>query len=185
MWRFSFAEWYQLIPFYDVCYGSRTDCDSKIWCRIIQQNLICGWWQQTWDIDTSFISWQRFVSKCRFECLKHSETKQVKCQHLEQRNVTVRPSKENWRLMLKIPWTLWCFSQSFHRQSLGQRATGVCDFLLIGWWWGNKAVFQESCAQLEVTIHHLDGGLSSSRRTQRYCYAYYFRRNQDPGPLLH
>ena len=33
----------------------------------------------------------------------------------------------------------------------------MCDFLLIGWLWGNKAVFQESCAQLEVTILHLGG----------------------------
>lgn len=39
----------------------------------------------------------------RFECLKHSETKQVKHKNLEQRNLTARPSKENWWLMLEIP----------------------------------------------------------------------------------
>ena len=38
----------------------------------------------------------------------------------------------------------------------------VCDFLLIGWWLGSKVVLQESCAQPEVTILHLGGGLSSA-----------------------
>ena len=61
----------------------------------------------------------------------------------------------------------------------------VCDFLLIVWCWGNWAVFQESCAQAEVTILHLGWGLSSSRRTQRYCYVYSLRRNQDPARRLH
>ena len=40
------------------------------------------------------------------------------------------------------------------------------DFLLIGWWWDNQEVFQESWAQAEVTILYLSGGLSSCRRTQ-------------------
>ena len=43
-------------------------------------------------------------------------------------------------------------------------------------------MLQESCAQPEVTILHLGGSLSSCRRTQRYCYAYSLRRNQDPAP---
>ena len=55
----------------------------------------------------------------------------------------------------------------------------VCDFLLIGWWWGNRAAFQESCAQPEVTILHLGGGLSSCRRTQRCWEVYSFWRNLD------
>ena len=36
------------------------------------------------------------------------------------------------------------------------------DFLLTGWWWGNRVTFQESCAQPEVTIFHLGGSLSST-----------------------
>ena len=59
------------------------------------------------------------------------------------------------------------------------------DFPLLDWWWGNRAVFQKSCAQLEVTILHLAGGLSSCRRIQTYHYIYSLRRNQDPVPLLH
>ena len=31
----------------------------------------------------------------------------------------------------------------------------LCDFLLIGWWRGNRVGFQESCAQPEVAILHL------------------------------
>ena len=46
-------------------------------------------------------------------------------------------------------------------------------------------VSQESCAHPEVTILHLGGGLSSYRRTQRYCSVYSLRRNQYPAPRLH
>ena len=46
------------------------------------------------------------------------------------------------------------------------------DFLLIGWWWGNRAELQGSCVQPEVTILHLVGGLSSCRSTQRYCFVF-------------
>ena len=35
----------------------------------------------------------------------------------------------------------------------------VYDFLLISGWWGNRIVFQESSAQHEVTILHLEQGL--------------------------
>ena len=72
----------------------------------------------------------------------------------------------------------------------------VCDLPLIGWWGGNRVVFQESqsafwfqlawgpCAraQPEVTFLHLSGAPSSCRRTQRSvsdCYAHLRKRNQD------
>ena len=58
-------------------------------------------------------------------------------------------------------------------------------FLLIDWWWGNRELFQESCAQPEVTFLHLGEGFNSCRRTQRYCYAFSFRRNQDPALPVH
>ena len=34
-------------------------------------------------------------------------------------------------------------------------------------WGGNRAVFQESCVQPEITILYLGGGFSFYRRTQR------------------
>ena len=40
-------------------------------------------------------------------------------------------------------------------------------------------VLQEACAQPEVTIFHLDGHLSSCRKTQRYIYMYSLRRSKD------
>ena len=53
---------------------------------------------------------------------------------------------------------------------------------------GSRRMGFSSCgtwAQPEVTILHMGGGLSSCRRTQRYCYVYPFRRNWDPAPSLH
>ena len=53
------------------------------------------------------------------------------------------------------------FREKFLIGKIWDESCRVCDFLLIGWWWGKRAVFQESCAQPEVTILHLGGGLSS------------------------
>ena len=38
----------------------------------------------------------------------------------------------------------------------------ITEFLLIGWCWGNKVVFQEPCTQPEVTILHQVGDPSSA-----------------------
>ena len=46
-------------------------------------------------------------------------------------------------------------------------------------------MFQESCVQPEVTVHHLGGGLSFCRGAQRHCYVYSLRRKQDPAQGLH
>ena len=35
----------------------------------------------------------------------------------------------------------------------------VCDLLLTGWWWGDRVVFQESCASQKLIILHLGGGV--------------------------
>ena len=58
-------------------------------------------------------------------------------------------------------------------------------FLLIGSWWSNTVERQEYCAQPEVAVIPLGRGLSSCRRTQRYCYIYSLKKSQDPAPLLH
>ena len=45
------------------------------------------------------------------------------------------------------------------KATFGMRAAEFVT--LMGWWWGNRAVLQESCAQPEVTILHLGRGPSS------------------------
>ena len=95
------------------------------------------------------------------------------------------PSKENKWLVLKKPKLPDGLGGEVFIGKIWGEGCRPCDFLLIGWWWGNRAVLQESCAQPEVTILHLGRGLSSCRRTQWFCYVYFFRRNQDPAPRLH
>ena len=60
---------------------------------------------------------------------------------------------------LNLPSGLW---GKVFIGGIGGEGCRVCDLLLIGWWWGSKAVLQESCAQPEVAILHLGGGLSSA-----------------------
>ena len=110
----------------------------------------------------------------------------------------VRPKKwKHWSLKRKVycwakqgeqsahvqksltPW--WFWGRVFIGKIWGEWCR-MCDFV---WWWGNRAIFQEFCAQPEVTVLHLGGGLSSCRRTQRYCHVYSFKRNQDFVPSLH
>ena len=101
----------------------------------------------------------------------HSETRQTKMSVWSQK-VYYRAKWREQVLLLKKTWPLWWFlGKSFCRKNLGW-GFQVCDLLLICWWSSNRMVLQESCTQPEVTILHLSGGLSSSRRTQRYCYIY-------------
>ena len=91
--------------------------------------------------------------------------------------------------------------RSFYRQNLGGGQQHMCDSPLIGWWWANRVVFQESqtsafwfqpvwgpcaCAQPEV-LFHVVWGLSSCRRTQRCvsnCYAHpSLQEELGPGPI--
>ena len=64
--------------------------------------------------------------------------------------------------MLKNPEFLDGFWGKVFTGKIWGKGCMVCDFLLIGWWLGSKVVLQESCAQPEVTILHLGGGLSSA-----------------------
>ena len=92
-------------------------------------------------------------------------------------------TKEGEWVAVLIRCELWWFSgKCFYRQNLGWGLQGV--WLLIGWWWVSMVVFQESCAQPEVTVVHPGGGLNSYRKTQRYCNVYPLRGNQDPAPWL-
>lgn len=59
-----------------------------------------------------------------------------------------------------------------------------CDFLLVGWWWGNRASPQESCAQPEVTILYLGGASVPAKELKDIRYVYSLRWNWDPSPRL-
>ena len=61
-------------------------------------------------------------------------------------------------------------SQTRLRDFQSLSSSTVCR-LSSGWLWlGIKVVFQEAFAQPKVSIPRVDGGLSSYRRTQSYCY---------------
>ena len=98
----------------------------------------------------------------------HSEPKQTKMPEFgAEKDVLQGPSKENGWLMLKRPELPDGFQGRVFMGKIWSEGSRVCDFLLIGWWRGNRVVFQESCVQPEVTILHQGGGLSSCR-TQKY-----------------
>ena len=145
------------------------------------------------------------VVKLKFVCPTHSEAKQTEMSEFgAEKGLLQGPCKENRWLMLKRPELPNGFQgRSFYMQNWGGgRCCRVCNPPLIGWWWGNRMVFQESqssafwfqpvwgphaCAQPKVILLHLGGGLSSCRRTQRYisnCYPHPPRRNQDHHPAL-
>ena len=72
------------------------------------------------------------------------------------------PSKENRWLTFKHPKLPDGFVGIVLIGKIWGEGCRVCDFLLIGWWWGSRVVLQESCAQPEVAILHLGGGFSSA-----------------------
>ena len=97
---------------------------------------------------------------------------------LEQRKVYCR-AKQGERLARaqKNPNSPMVFCGDVHIGKIWGKGCRACDFRLIGWWWDKDAPGILYSASTWV--------LSSCKRTQRYCYVYSLRRNQNLAPRLH
>ena len=115
------------------------------------------------------------VIESKFMCPKHSEDKQTEPSELEQKKFYWRAKQGEWAAHAQKAWTPDGFQGRVFIGKILREGCRVHDVSLIGWWWGNRAVLQESCAQSEVTILHLSGDLSFCRRTQRYIVMYILR----------
>ena len=103
-------------------------------------------------------------------CLTHSEAKQTGTLEFGAKKDLLQGQLKQQVACAQNSWTpKWFWGQGVIDKIWSEDCL-LCDFLLSDWWWGNRAVALESYAQLEVAILLLDGSLSSSRRTQRYCY---------------
>ena len=140
--------------------------------------------------------------KPQFMCLMQRSQTSQNTRVWSREMVIAGPSKENGRLMLNRPEPLdGLVAKSFYRQISGE-GHRRCDFPQIGWWWGNRVMFQAFqssaiwfqplvCgpqAQPEITNLHPGGGLGSSKGTQRCASGRFerpWRRNQAPAPWLH
>ena len=126
------------------------------------------------------------VIKLRFDCLLlKSQYSKEEC-WLGRKSALFR-RLTNWgedRLLsnhqLQRFGLIWNFLEE---ESFGE-GVRVVVLLCASWWWGNMAVFQESCTWPEVTVLHVGGGLSFCWTTQRNCYIYSLRKN-NPTPRLH
>ena len=96
-----------------------------------------------------------------------------------------RPSKKNKWLVLKKPRIPQRFSgRSFYGQTFGEGLT-MHDFLLIGWWWVNRPMFRESCAQSEVNHPPPCEEGGDLQNNAKELFVYSLRRNRDLAPSLH
>ena len=68
-----------------------------------------------------------------------------KCQSLEQGKVYCR-TKEEGSLCSKNSNSHMGFHERVFTGEIWSEDWWACNFLLIGGWWGNRVVFQESCA---------------------------------------
>ena len=117
---------------------------------------------------------------------------------------TVRPNKQKCRSLEQQKG--YCRAKRGEQVALAQKhpelPDGFWEKVVIGKIWGEGcrcvtffwSVGGEVAGRCsrnlvfrEVTILHLGGGLSSSRRAQRYCHVsiYPLRRNQDPALSVH
>ena len=83
-----------------------------------------------------------------------------KSQYLREECWLERKNGGNWkegRLVSNKQFQRFCSTMKiFQRRIIGEWGCRLCylwlcaDFLLTGWWWGNRAVLQEYCAQPKV-----------------------------------
>ena len=106
-------------------------------------------------------------------CLTHSEAKQTEISESgAEKGLLQSQARRTGDLCSKTPNSPIVLGEKFLIGKIWDEGHGACDFLMIGYWWGNRAVLQESCAQPEDTTLHLGGSLSCCRRTQKVCYIY-------------
>ena len=115
----------------------------------------------------------------------YSGAKQTESSEFGARERFIKGScKENDWLMLKPPNCPNILGGKFYRSNLGWRLLECITFIWLvhgevtGWCSRNHWLSLKWPSSTWV------GGLRS-RRTQRYCYVYFLRRNQDPIPRLH
>lgn len=115
--------------------------------------------------------------------LAHSEVQQTKMLEFgAEKGLLQGPCKEIGRPLLRIPSLPMGFREDVLIHKIWGESCRPCNPPLVGWWWGHRLKFQESqssafwfqpvwgphtCAQPEVSVLHLVGGLSSCR-TQRH-----------------
>lgn len=65
-----------------------------------------------------------------------------------------------------------------------RHSVGVCDFLLIGWWWGDR--WPSSHLMVSLDLHPPRGGVPLfPRETQILFCGHPLRKSQDPAPRLY
>ena len=118
------------------------------WGQLQQLNLTCYSFfpssstESTYSLNVS--SFTIPVVKPKFMCRRHSEAKQTKTLEFgAQKGLLQGLSKEKGQLMLKRPKLPDSFGGRVFKDKIWGEGCRVCDFLLIGWWWGNRVMFQE------------------------------------------
>ena len=124
------------------------------------------------------IDTHEIIAKDEFTCPTHSEAKQMQMSEVGAEKVLLQDQETRRWLMLKKRKVSDAFQGEVFVGKIWGEGCRWYDFLLIGWWWGNRKVLQGSWLQPEAAILHLDGGPNSPRRTQRYRYVYSLRRNR-------
>ena len=131
-------------------------------------------WRSEWTCTSTTFFFRLLFVEDKFECLKNGEAKQTEMSEFRaEKGLLQGPSKENRQLVLKKTEFFNGLGGRVSKGKIWGEGCRVCDFPVFGWWWRNKVVFRESCAQPEVTfLQELGGGLSSYRRTQRHIVIY-------------
>ena len=110
--------------------------------------------------------------------------------NLEQRKVCCRATQRERvayaKQKKKKKGKFWClfFWEKFLIENMWGKGCNVYDFLLIGWWWGNRWCSRNLVFSLELPSSTWVKTLILGKRTERYCHIFSLRRNQDPASKL-
>ena len=112
------------------------------------------------------------VIKHKFVCLPHSKARQIKTSEFAAEKDLLQGQARRIGDSCSKTLNSLMFREEVFIGKIWDERGRVCDFLLIDWWWGNRAVL---CAQL-----HLGWGPYFLQKNSKICLGVFLQ--EEPGP---
>ena len=121
-----------------------------------------------------------YAALCQNQVSMHDVLWCQLCQNIivwSRKRFIAEPSKENGWFMLKRSEIADGFQGRVFKGKIWGEGCTVYNFFLIGWWWGNTMITQDSCAHLKLPSSTWVGALFPVKELKNILLLYPLKRN--------